>query len=216
MATSRLKIYNSALLLCGERSIASLTVNEEGRRLLDDVWNDGGVQFCLERGQWKFAMRGTEMTSDPDVTPAFGYNFAFPKPTDWVNTSAVCTDEYFKVPLLQYADEISYWFAPISTIYVKYVSNADGYGNNLAAWPASFTEYVKAYFASRIVWKLTGSKDKQAHVHKECKDRLLTAKNSDAMAGPTTFPARGAWARARDGAYGNGRRDRGNPGSLIG
>jgi hypothetical protein len=48
---------------------------------------------------------------------------AFAKPTDWVDTSAVCQDEYFRVPLLQYADEVGYWFADLDEIYVKYVSD---------------------------------------------------------------------------------------------
>ena len=62
MAASRLQIYNDALLLLGQRGIATLDVNEEGRRLLDTVWNGagvgaGGVEACLEQGQWKFARR---------------------------------------------------------------------------------------------------------------------------------------------------------------
>jgi hypothetical protein len=78
---------------------------------------------------------------------------------------------------------------------------------NLAGWPASFTEYVKAYFAWRIAGKLTGG-DKIAerlwsttNPHRGILPQLLlTAKNRDAMAGPTTFPARGSWTRARTGA----------------
>ena len=46
MATDRLKLYNGALTIIGERSIASLTTNEESRRLLDNQWNDGAVRYC--------------------------------------------------------------------------------------------------------------------------------------------------------------------------
>lgn len=223
MATTRLKIYNGALLFCGQRSIASLTVNEEGRRLLDDVWNDGGVQYCLEQGQWRFAMCTSKLSYETAITPPFGLRRAFAKPTDWVDTSAVCQDEYFNVPLLQYADEVGYWFADLDEIYVKYVSNGANYGMNFAAWPYSFTEFVKAYFAWRIAPKLTGGDElrerlqSSTHPHRGILPQaLLTAKNRDAMAGPTTFPAVGSWIRSRHGRSMSGYRDGGNRSSLLG
>lgn len=224
MPTSRLAIYNGALLACQERSIANLTVNEEARHLLDVVWNDGGVRYCLEQGQWRFAMRAAKMTYDPAVVPSFGYGKAFPKPTDWVDTSAVCSDERFNMPLLQYADEVGYWFADLEDIYVKYVSDDANYGNNLSLWPYSFTEYVKWYFAGRVVGKISSSealierllgppgRPEKGEVHA----KLVTARNRDSMAGPTTFPARGTWSSSRMGQGGRRSWDRGNPNSLIG
>ena len=72
--TDRLSIYNDALLLCGERGLASLTENTEPRRLLDQVWNNEGVIKCLELGQWHFAMRGVQVDYDPDLEPSYGYS----------------------------------------------------------------------------------------------------------------------------------------------
>ncbi len=223
MATTRLKIYNGALLYAGQREIASLTVNEEARRLLDNVWNDGGVQYCLEEGQWRFAMCSAKFAYDTGVTPQFGYRRAFAKPTDYVNTSAVCQDEYFNAPLLQYSDEVGFWFSDLDEIYVKYVSNGANYGMNLAGWPTTFTEFVKAYFAWRIAGKLTGG-DKIVERLKSTTnphrgilpEALLAAKNRDAMAGPTTFPARGSWVRSREGGRVGSWGDGGNRSSLIG
>ena len=223
MATTRLEIYNGALLICQERAISSLSVNEEPRYLLDNVWNARGVRFCLEQGQWRFGMRATKQTYDPAVTPAFGYQKAFPKPTDWIDTSAVCSDPYFNTPLLQYADEVGYWFSDLEDIYVKYVSDDVTFGANLALWPESFTEYVKHYFAGKICGKMTGGErlverllGPAGHPEKgEVHAALVRAKNRDAMAGPTTFPARGAWVGSRFGGHTN-RWDRGNPGQLIG
>ncbi len=93
MAATRLKIYNGALMRCGERALANLTENREPRRLLDTVWQDNGVRYCLEQAQWKFAMRASHFTYDPTVSPSFGYAHGFAKPTDWVATSGVCTDD---------------------------------------------------------------------------------------------------------------------------
>jgi hypothetical protein len=219
VATDRLKIYNGALLICKERSLASLTENREPRRLLDDVWNDGGVRYCLEQGQWAFAIRASQLDYTPSVAPTWGFRRAFTKPSDWIDTSAVCSDPYFKAPLLEYADEVGYWFCDIDQIYVKYVSDDNNYGNNLANWPVSFTEYVKTHFAGKIVHKVTQDEkliDRITHPkHGLEAVARLNAKNRDAMGRPTTFPSRGRWASARYGRNA-GYRDQGNPSSLIG
>lgn len=221
MSTTRIKIYNGALLICEERALASLTENREPRYLLDNVWNDGGLRYCLEQGQWKFAMRAAMMEYEPSITPSFGYRYAFPKPTDWVATSAVCQDEFFNAPLLQYSDEVGYWTADITPIYVKFVSDDTNYGSNLAGWPYSYTEFVKTFFASKIIGKLSGKmglRDRILTPRSGLLDQaLLTAKNKDAMAGPTTFPASGSWVRSRFGSRRGGPLgDGGSPGSLTG
>jgi hypothetical protein len=103
--TTQLDVYNDALLLCGERFLASLTEEREPRRLLDRVWASNGVRTCLEMGQWNFAMRSVQIDYDSGVQPAWGYNRAFAKPTDWVLTSGLCSDEFMRSPLTRYIDE---------------------------------------------------------------------------------------------------------------
>lgn len=214
MAT-QLSIYNGALLICGERLLSSLSEEREPRRLLDFVWSDGAVNECLEAGQWNFAMRSSQIDYDPAVAPDWGFNRAFTKPTDWATTSAVCSDEYFRSPLLRYADEAGYWYADIDTIYVRYVSTDVSYGGNLGAWPETFSSYVQAEFASRIIMKLANSEASFNRVSKLRDKALIDAKNRSAMTGPTTFPARGNWSLSRN-RFPN-RRDGGNTqGSLIG
>ena len=216
MAITRLQLYNDALLIIGERALATLTENREPRYLLDQVWNNEGVRSCLEMGQWFFAMRTEQVDYDPGIEPTFGYNRAFEKPSDWVATSAVCEDEFFTTPLLSYTDEAGYWYSNIDTIYVKFVSDDNLYGNNLALWPRSFTEFVAAHFASKIAFKIAGAEvAEKMYVLRE--KMLLIAKNKDAMADASTrFPARGSWVKARNGGGGTGSNDGGNTGSLIG
>jgi len=195
--TTRLKIYNDALLLAGERSIASLTETTESRRLLDQVWNSDGVLKCLEAGQWFFATRAVQIDYDPDIEPDFGYSRAFTKPTDWVNTMALCSDEFFKTPLLNYLDESGYWYAEEEIIYVKYVSSDEDYGLDLLKWPGSFQEYVAAHFASRIVLKLTSDKDRLKMVMMVYEDLKKKAKNMAGMAQPTKLLPPGSWTKSR-------------------
>jgi hypothetical protein len=215
--TTKLDVFNGALLICGERFLASLTEEREPRRLLDRVWSANGVKTCLEMGQWNFAMRSIQIDYDPSVQPSFGYNRAFSKPDDWVLTSGVWEDEFMRQPLTRYWDEANYWYSDLDTIFVRYVSSDTLYGLNLNKWPESFREYVEHFFASKIILKLSNSEDEEGKVFKLMEKKLKTAKSRAAMAEPTSFPARGAWGLARN-RFPN-RRDGGNTGSggnLIG
>lgn len=211
--TTKLTLFNDSLLLCGERFLASLTEERESRRLLDQVYDSGGIKACLEAGQWNFAMRSVQIDYDSGISPGFGYSRAFVKPTDWVLTSALCSDEFFRSPITRYWDEASYWYSDLDTMYVRYVSNDATYGMDYGKWPESFREYVAEYFANRIIRKLTDSEEEEAKSDKRLKKKLLHAKSRAAMADPTMFPAPGSWVMSRGGS-GFGR-DR-NGGSLIG
>lgn len=211
--SSRLQVYNDALLVCGERSLASLTEDREPRRLLDQVWDNGGVNACLEMGQWHFAMRATRFDYATSVTPDFGYRRAFEKPDDWILTSAVSADEYFNTPLTQYADETGYWYADLDELYVRYVSDDSSYGGDLTLWPSTFHDFVAAHFASKIILRLTSDENKQNRVIALESRQLLRAKSKNAMTGPARFPPEGSWNRSRRG---KSSRDRGNRGQLIG
>lgn len=222
MATSRLAIYNGALTLCGVRKVASLSVTEESRYLLDDVWTDGGVDYCLAEGQWRFAMRTQRLDYSVSITPSFGLRRAFEKSSDWLLTSAVCQDEYYRVPLLNYTDEARILYADLDQIYVKFVSNDASYGGDFSLWPAAFTEYVKAYFASKVIMKLTDSKERREElIGTDGKGGILRtalddARNRDSINEPTKFPAPGSWTRSRLGRGNRTNWDGGNPNSLIG
>lgn len=195
--TSRLELYNNSLTVhLGERRLASLSENREPRRALDDVY-DGTLKYALGAAQWKFALRVQEVSSDPDFTQEFGFAYSFAKPEDYVRLAAICADEYFKSPLLDYADENGRWFADIDPVYVKYVSNDSAYGMDLSIWPESFALWVESALALRICKRLTASAADYESIKKESGRLLREAKNRDAMEGPTQFPPPGTWSSAR-------------------
>lgn len=214
--TSKLSLYNGALLECGERELASLSENREPRRLLDRAWDAGAVNFCLGQGQWRFATRTVQLAASTTIEPTFGYRKAYPIPDDHIRTTALCSDEYMNVPLLSYTTEQNYFFTDVEPIYLGYVSNAASYGGDLSLWPEDFVEYVHAYLASKIIKKLNQSGSDFETLFKLTKQRLTDARSSSAMEGPTTFPPVGSFVAARIGRFGRARRDRGNRGSFIG
>lgn len=211
---SKLSLYNDALEVLGERKLASLAESRAPRRRLDSVWDGGAVKFCLEQGFWNHAMADVKITHSPSVDPAYGYQFAFDKPSDWCRTFMISADETYSVQLLEFEDQLAYWWANCDPIYVRYVSNDDARGNDLSLWPESFTRYVAHYFAWRICKSTTGSNADKDALGLEMKKLLVNAQSKDAMNETTRFPERGSWSTSRRGN--NTRRDGGPRGNLIG
>ncbi len=210
---SQLGLYNAALLFLGERKLASLGEDREPRRALDEVWNGGFLNRVLEAGQWKFASRTIKLVPCAGITPAFGYKYPFEKPADYVRIMAISLDEHMALPVNQYQDEGNFWYLDYDVIYVTYISNAISVGGDLARWPPAFTQYVEVLLASRVARRLTGNEQLWKDAVALAARYLTAAESIDAMAGPARFLPPGAWIQARGG---NGRRDNGNRGRLIG
>lgn len=222
--TTKLQLYKDALRLCGAASIAALSDEVEGRRLLDEVWDGGGVRKCLERGSWQFAVRTQMLDFDVSVDPAFGYSHAFLKSSDWVTTTAICTDEFLRSPLLHYIDEVGYLYADEDVLYVQFVSDDAAFGGDLSTWTGTFNDFAVAYFASQVIHRLTSDKERLAMLlgpdmsgerRGYLVEKLRTARSKDAMQDPTKLLPAGTWTTARGRGNPN-RDDRGNRGSLIG
>lgn len=214
MAASRLSIYQGACIALGDRKIISLTENRELRRSLDTIWDRDGVKTCLQMGLWNFATRTLKYDYSPSVEPSFGLKRAFNKPDDWVRTTAVCEDEFFRVPLLSYRDEASYWFSNLDTIYVAFVSSLTDYGLNFAGWPQNFARFVELWFAWSVCRRTTNSGQTKEDLAKDMQKALLLAKNTDAMDEATAMLPPGSWALSRRGR--RQRWDHGSTDRLIG
>ncbi len=213
--TDRLSLYNGALLDIGERELASLSENREPRRVLNQVWNEGAVDYILGLGQWKFAIRTVQMAPETSIEPEFGYQKAYAIPADHVRTTAVYADEYGNVPLTAYRREAGYIFTDIEPIYLGYVSNDVSYGGDLSTWPMEVVQAMQLYLAHRIVWRLTQNQEKTDRIEKAFRKMERDAKSSDAQEDPTKFPPMGSFTRARVGRT-SGRRDRGSRSTLTG
>lgn len=201
--TTTLSLANGALRLL--KSNRPLTQSEytngtrEQARAVKAAIDGGALTYCLEAGQWKFAMRTAMVDASPSVEPDFGYAYAFDKPTDFVRTSSVYSDEYMQCPLSDYRDEAGFWFSSFETIYVRYVSDDAQYGMDMSLWPQSFVKFVEAHLASEIAGPLTGEGKDMLRLRKTL---LGEALGLDAMADPTRMLPAGNWAKARRGGWG--------------
>ena len=196
----KLGIYNGALVeILGSRALASLTEAREPRRVLDQIWASGGiVNYALERGDWNFATRTVRLGVDTDVTPAFGYDAAFTRPTDLVRLTSIARSPDSRSPMLasEYADESGWWHANGTTLYVKYVSNDTDYGFESSRWTESFTDYLKALMAFR-----GGKRIASPSAMRDAKQlmdlALKTARSDDAMAEGVKMLPSGSWSQSR-------------------
>lgn len=210
----RLGLFNRALLVLGERQLASLSENRAPRRYLDVAWNGDALGKLLIAGQWKFAQRTVQMDADPEIDTQFGYAYAFGAPDDLVRTTRVCSDEFFNAPYEQYEEENGVYYASLTPFYLSYVSRDTGYGGDLAKWPPNFVAYAEHWLALQVVGALTGNRTDKDALEKKANRLLLRAQSTDAMEQATKYPPTGSWVNARGG--GRGGWDRGNRNRLIG
>jgi len=197
--TTQLKLYNGALRLCEERRLRDLNEDRAPKRYLDDVWAEDPIRLWLAEGQWQFASRSYQLQPDPDVTPSFGYPYAFKKPDDYVRLIAISANEFLNPPLIDFRDESGYWYVHTDTIYVSIVSDAPEYGRDMARWPENFTRFAQADMAVEINPRLAGGKADQERLEKIRHKRLHDALGKDNVSRPVMFPARGTWVNARTG-----------------
>lgn len=199
----KLSIFNGCLRILKSRRLSALTDNRETRRLLDDIWADGrtegAVQYCLQMGQWTFARRTVQLDYSPSVEPDFGYRYAFDQPLDMVRPAAIYTDEGMITPLLRYVDERKFWYCPLPTIYVTYVSDDVNYGGDMSLWPEVFAKLVEAYLAREIAPNLTNGTDMIQIANAAYVSAKKEAMSDDAMRQPTRFSPPGGWTLARHG-----------------
>lgn len=210
---SKLGIFKAALHEIGDAEISDTGEAVTSARVLVSRWDDV-VADCLEAGSWNFATKTIKAVSDTGITPEFGYSEVFAKPSDWVRTHAVSDDEEFTQPLLDFYDDVNYWSAPSTPLYIRYVSNDSSFGLDLTRWPRAFTRYVELELADRVCERLSQNGSKKDAIAKDRDRARSTALNRDAMnSAQPVFPPVGRWTRARGGGR---SRERGNRGSLLG
>ena len=211
--TTKLKVWNGALIALGNERLSDTGEEIEAGRELVAAWDDVLAE-CVAEGSWNFAMETIKCDADTGVTPEFGFPKVFAKPSDWVRTMGVSEDEYFSQPLINSYDDSNYWSADSTPIYVRYVSNDTGLGMDLTRWPAAFTRFVELELAARVCLKLTQNDAMLERTEKRRDKARLVAKNQDAMnESQPKFRPPGSWTMARGGG---GGRDRGSRGSLTG
>lgn len=215
MATSRLAIYNIALLAIGERKLDSLDEDRQPRRDCDEVWTrgTGAIKYWLEQGHWNFAMRAVKLDKSTSVVPEFGYSFAFQIPDDFVRLNMVSADERFNWPLMNYEIEGGYFYCDVDPLYLRFVSDDEDWGADLSKWPETFTLWAGTWMGKEIAPRSKNEIDEEK-LDRKVNRLLVDARSKDCSMEPPRFSPLSSWAQARFGRH--YRRDRGLRNKLIG
>jgi len=202
MGTTRLEIYQRAILHCKQTPVTSLGEANEARRLCD-VHYAPMLQCIMEAGFWTHAMRTTEITVNAGVSPAFGYAHAHDMPSDLVRKYAVSASETMEPPLdyqaggTAYLIEGGYLWADSTPLYLRYTSSDAGYGLDLTRWPERLTEAATLELAYRIAPKLTGSSELRNDLMSLKTQALGKANTFEALQQPARRGRAGRWVSDR-------------------
>lgn len=190
----KLRIYKGALRLLGPHELATLSDNRPERFQLDDAWDDA-VAHLLMQGLWNFAIRTVEIADSGSPIP--GWDYAFPKPADYVRTVGLSNEPTFRLGFEDFQDEAGKWYTNVDTIYVRYTSNHASYGLSIASWPQSFAKALEAYLAFESGLPISGDKSNRNDLYSLYKERVLRAKILDAFDESVKRSPAGRLVRAR-------------------
>jgi hypothetical protein len=152
MATTQLSLYNGALRLLKSRALSSLSDNTPERHQLDSVYA-GAKAFVLEQAQWSFASASTSLAGTVSSNRGFAYRFT--KPSAFCRLISISSSAAYYPPLEEYAEDATYWFANVSTIYITYVSTT--VADDLDLWPETYAKVVESYLAMEVAPHLSKS-----------------------------------------------------------
>lgn len=169
-----LDLYNEALLLLGQRQLASITEDREPRHRLDGAYNRLAVEYCLQIVQPSFA--GTTVKLGSPV-PGTTFTYTHALPTDEVDVISVFSDQSLDQPITRYIKEGGAISCDYDTIWVRYISNA--LAMDIDAWPAAFFKVVGAYLALQTATRL--SPDEYEKIELKFQQRVQISKDTDGI-----------------------------------
>ena len=167
--TARVQLVSNALILLGDRPIASLTEETVGATLGANLFENTYLTM-LQSHRWRFAVK-TVSLSKLSATPDTGYTTAFQLPSDFLYT--IKTDaNNFEV----YGTQLH---CNYSSLQLDYIYRVDE--DKLPAYFAKALEYnLSAQFAVPI----TGDLNKADYFAKVFVNELKKAKHTDATQYP--------------------------------
>lgn len=154
MALTKLDLYNRALFIIGERPLTSVTEDRLARIQLDEVYANGGVEFCLALARPKFALVTAKLAS-PTVDPAHTLDSVYALPADYIAPIAFWEDESLNTPLYRYLIEGRTVATDVATnIFLRYVSST----LTLTDFTPTFAKVVEAHLARSIAPRINPNK----------------------------------------------------------
>jgi len=182
MAATKLGLYNDALLLLGQRALSTDTEAREPRYDLDNLYNNGGVDYCLEIGRPRYASKLVSLTgAAPVAVTQFAWQIDLPD-ADFLALDGVFADGKLEQKVKKFYREADYILCDFQSVYVRYI--VDFATSGLTNMTPSFGRVVSAYFARELSVKL--DPDSYSDINDELDNRLKILAQIEAENEPET------------------------------
>jgi len=138
-------VYNAALNILGLEHLITNTDDSDRRSALDSVMNAGAVDYMLDMIKPKFAIETNKLTSSV-VSIQHDLDNVFTLPADYISMIEVHADPLMDEPISRYIIEGRTIACSYSTIYIRFVSNAQA----ITVWSSNFKQALSTYLADQI------------------------------------------------------------------
>lgn len=200
MAASDVAIANLALTKLGDLRITSLSENTKPAREVNAVYEM--LRDKLQRRYvWRFTVKRTTLAASTD-TPAFGYDYQFPLPSDCLRVlqvglyfPGISLADYVGSPAADYAIEGRYVLSnDDGPLYLRYLARIE----DPTQFDAAFDDAFAATIAMNIAEALGQfSATKMQLIQQAYKDALREAVVANAIENPPEQMADDTWLLAR-------------------
>ncbi len=196
MPTSTTDLVNAALLQIGGKRITDMDDGSKEANTARDLFPL--VRDALMRASnWNFGIRRVKLAR-LSTPPAFGFDYAYGLPPDWVRTTSV-HDNDGGFGTVAYAEEIqdsqNVILASAENVYLRYVSIVDDPNRWAADFRMAFVDALSRIMAIPV----SDSNTLRQVIDDAVKSAVRGAKSTDAMNSTPQRRPRGTWADSRGG-----------------
>jgi len=154
--STKLALYNQALLVIGAERLLDITEEREVRFRLDDIYDLGAVQHTLKHAAPDFARRTANLTSTTAPNDS-GLGYVHDLPDDFLsilmdgeNRHQIYQDAALDVSILRFLREGDTIVTDYKDVYIRYVANV----TDISQWSPEFVRVVAHYMGMELAQRM--------------------------------------------------------------
>lgn len=184
-------VCNKALIKIGADPVLNLSSPGKNAKTCNRIYSQI-LDAAVSIHPWNFAFKRV-ILAPLTTTPAFGWDYAFQKPTDCVRILG-CGEDWENYPEPYKEEEDGTILANTDTLYLVYIKRV----TNHNFFPPYFVEYLAAYLAAELAVPIADDKDLKKSMETEAVIKLSQARFADASAGTPAEVSANIWIDARN------------------
>lgn len=193
MATSKLQIYNSALIKVGDETISAVSDSNKRARLTNEQY-DKCRKEVLSAHPWNFALKRAQLSQDA-TAPAFGYSYRYTLPADNLRIWRVwnSANDSEDSEIMDWKVENGYVLTDEEAVYALYIYDCQ----DVTLFEAKFEETLALRLAADVCEALTQRRTKAQDLMNAYKTWEAEARSMDGQVGSPLPVIEGDWLSHR-------------------